>query len=127
MAAGLTGPLTLGGVALDCPNPRELAEFYGRLLGWNITHGDDDWVSLESPNGGTGLGFQRDPEYVPPTWPERGVPQMLHLEIEVADLDVGREHALAAGARETGKPESPTANFRVYLDPVGHPFCLCKA
>ena len=124
--AGLSTPLTLGGVALDCPDPRELAGFYSRLLGWKITSADDDWVSLEHPDGGTELGFQRDPEFVPPTWPERGVAQMLHLEIEVPDLDEGREHALAAGAKETGRPESPTANFRVYLDPAGHPFCLCK-
>jgi hypothetical protein len=114
----------LGAVALDCPDPLALAEFYGRLLGWKITYADEDLVSLESPDGGPGLDFQRDPEYVPPTWPERGVAQMMHLDFKVPDLDAGERHALAVGARATGLPETPTT-WRTYLDPAGHPFCLC--
>ena len=55
-------------------------------------------------------------------WPEGNVPQQTHLEFSVLDLDIAEEQALAIGAR---KPDfQPGEGFRVYLDPVGHPFCL---
>ena len=42
----------------------------------------------------------------------------------VPDLDVAEVQVLAIGARATGEPQQPSS-FRVYLDPSGHPFCLC--
>ena len=33
---------------------------------------------------------------------------------------------LAAGARRHEHQPSPDGRFVVYLDPVGHPFCLCE-
>ena len=50
------------------------------------------------------------------------MPQQLHLDFYVADLDAGEEHALSLGA--TKAEFQPGTSFRVYLDPVGHPFCL---
>jgi hypothetical protein len=44
------------------------------------------------------------------------------LDFLVPDLDEGEQHALAAGA--TKHEYQPGTTFRVYLDPVGHPFCL---
>jgi catechol 2,3-dioxygenase-like lactoylglutathione lyase family enzyme len=112
-------------VVLDCPDPIALAGFYGRLLGWPAPEADrKGWVELDNPAGGTGLAFQRDPDYQPPTWPRPDRPQMFHLDLAVSDLPASREHALAAGARELDlSPEHPT--FQVYADPAGHPFCLC--
>ncbi|KID32318.1 lactoylglutathione lyase family protein [Prauserella sp. Am3] len=117
--------LSLGCVALDCPDPYRLAGFYGRLLGWEVRSGDtpaDDWVTLVNPDGGADLSFQRDPEYRPSTWPSNELPQMAHLDFDVSDLDAEHERVLALGARllDDG-PET----FRVYADPDGHPFCLC--
>jgi hypothetical protein len=46
---------------------------------------------------------------------------MFHLDIRVADVDEAEPEVLALGARRlTGGG----ADFRVYADPVGHPFCL---
>ena len=33
-------------VALDCPEPRQLAEFYRAIIGGDIVKEDDDWVEL---------------------------------------------------------------------------------
>jgi catechol 2,3-dioxygenase-like lactoylglutathione lyase family enzyme len=38
--------LTLSGVVLDAPDPRELAAFYRRLLGWEVIQDEPDWVKL---------------------------------------------------------------------------------
>jgi hypothetical protein len=47
---------------------------------------------------------------------------MLHLDLEVDDLESAVAHALASGARLAEHQRQPRA--RVLLDPAGHPFCL---
>jgi len=115
--------LRLGAIVLDCPDPRGLAEFYAQLLGWSVAEdAADDWVDVVSPDGGPTVSFQLALDYQPPTWPNPERQQMLHLDIEVHDLDAEHDRAVRIGARPlTGKQ----GTFRVYADPAGHPFCLC--
>ena len=120
-----TRTATLHAVVLDCPDPRALAEFYPGLLGWRMTEDSDGWTTLTNPAGGTLVEFQPDPHFRPPTWPDQERPQMLHLDLGVADLDTAHREAVALGATPLtevkGTRESP---WRVYADPAGHPFCL---
>ena len=112
-------------VALDCPDPMALAEFYQRIIGGEIPAADsDDWVELRFA-GSTTLAFQRVAEYMAPDWPD-GSPQQAHLDFDVPDLDAGEAAILALGARKAEFQPHPDS-WRVYLDPVGHPFCLVKA
>lgn len=116
--------LRLAAFAIDCPDPRALAEFYGRLLGWRIDEAQskEEWVELADPAGGAPLAFQRDPDY----WPDRATPQMMHLDVRVGTLDEGDRRAVEAGAtRLPQPPDQQDARFRVYADPAGHPFCMC--
>ncbi len=46
----------------------------------------------------------------------------LHLDLQVDDLELAAEHATQAGA--TLADFQPQDDVRVFLDPVGHPFCL---
>ena len=114
----------LTGTNIDAPDPRELAAFYVRLLGWDVEVDEPDWVKLRAPGGGPGLSFQTEERYVRPVWPAGpGDPQMMmHLEIKVDDLDTGLAHALEAGAALA--EYQPQDDVRVCLDPAGHPFCL---
>jgi catechol-2,3-dioxygenase len=116
--------MMLTGIVLDSSDAQELAAFYQRLLGWNPTQVEDDWVVLGAPGGGPGLSFQTEKYYRPPVWPtEPGEPQMrLHLDILVDDLEAAAVHAEKAGATLAGY--QPQEHVRVYLDPAGHPFCL---
>lgn len=116
--------LTLSGIVLDAPDARELAAFYRRLLGWTVEQDEPDWVKLSAPGGGPGLSFQTEAAYVRPTWPAGPGDQqmMVHLDIEVDDLDAAGAHAVAAGA--VLADYQPQADVRVHLDPAGHPFCL---
>ena len=118
------------GVCLDCADARVLADFYGRLLGWETTASDGDgWVAMRDPAGGVGLNFQAEAWYEPPVWPEQAGAQakMLHFEIQVDDLNAAITHAVAAGARVASHQpgDRDQDQLRVMLDPAGHPFCLC--
>jgi catechol 2,3-dioxygenase-like lactoylglutathione lyase family enzyme len=112
--------------ALDCPDPRTLAEFYSAITGWPLDdeHTDSDWLQLKS-DGGASLAFQQVADYSAPQWPGQAHPQQAHLDFAVADLDVAEAQLLAIGARKHA--EQPGESFRVYLDPAGHPFCLVRA
>jgi catechol 2,3-dioxygenase-like lactoylglutathione lyase family enzyme len=116
--------LTLSTVVLDAPDAAELAEFYRRLLGWSVKRAEADWVLLSAPEGETALSFQTEGAYVRPTWPAGPDDQqmMIHLDIEVDDLDAAGAHAVGLGA--VLAEHQPQADVRVYLDPAGHPFCL---
>lgn len=75
-------------------------------------------------DGGVTLAFQLAPDHEPPEWPSAERPQQVHVDFEVDDLDAGEEQVLALGARKADV--RPGADFRVFLDPVGHPFCLVR-
>jgi catechol 2,3-dioxygenase-like lactoylglutathione lyase family enzyme len=123
-----TPRMSLSGIVLDCPDARELAAFYQRLLGWQVQQDEPDWVKLTSPDGGAGLSFQSEPGFRRPHWPiKQDTPpdvqqMMIHLDIKVDDLDEAGRHAVAAGA--VLADYQPQDDVRVYLDPAGHPFCL---
>ncbi|MFC4494442.1 VOC family protein [Streptomyces ovatisporus] len=114
----------LSAVVLGAPEPRELAEFYHRLLGWRVKWDEPDWVMLEAPGGGAGLSFQREDEHVRPVWPAGRDDQqmMMHLDIEVDDLDEASAYAVAGGAAVA--EYQPQEGVRVVFDPAGHPFCF---
>ncbi|WP_328617786.1 VOC family protein [Amycolatopsis sp. NBC_00355] len=119
-------------VVLDTTDPRGMAEFYRRLLGFTYRPGDDqDWLVLRDAEGVPRLAFQRVGELPPPTWPAGPRPQMLHLDLTVqtrADLDEQHARALALGARLLADhAEDPEEPLRVYADPAGHPFCVFVA
>jgi Glyoxalase-like domain len=47
----------------------------------------------------------------------------MHLDIIVDDLDAAEAAVLDLGA--TKHAHQPGTTCRVFLDPAGHPFCLC--
>jgi hypothetical protein len=47
----------------------------------------------------------------------------MHLDVIVDDLDAAEAAVLSLGA--TKHEHQPGTSFRVFLDPAGHPFCLC--
>ena len=120
----MTAIATFSAIALDCREPRKVAEFYSAVLGVPIGREEPDWVQLE-PIGGVGLAFQLAPDHLPPQWPSAEHPQQMHLDLDVPDLDAAEAAVLELGARK--HEHQPGKTFRVFLDPAGHPFCLCQA
>src|ERR1700759_3419445 len=105
---------------LDCVDPRELADFYATLLGWKVEMNDDGWAFAIADYGDQ-IGFQKVEQHTPPQWPGQEVPQQMHLDLSVEDLDEAEKVVLDLGA--TKHDHQPGTTFRVYLDPAGHPFC----
>lgn len=109
---------------IDCPDPKALGEFYSQILDWPVVDASDEWVSLRASDGQM-LCFQGVAGYRPPTWPGQEHPQQEHIDLWVDDLDAGEQAVLALGAVK--HEVQPGQDFRVFLDPAGHPFCLCQA
>ncbi|MFF3015599.1 VOC family protein [Streptomyces sp. NPDC057939] len=115
--------MKLSAITLDCPDPLVLAAFYQQATGLTPhPKSDADFAGLNREDGLL-IGFQRVDDHQPPTWPDRGVPQQLHLCFDVVDLDEAEARLLELGA---GKPDhQPHADrWRVLTDPAGHPFCI---
>ena len=113
-----------GVVAIDCPDPVGLAQFYGAITGWEMVEAGEDWVELGADTGAT-IAFQLAPGHRPPVWPGDEHPQQMHIDFDVPDLDEGERAVLALGARKA--EFQPGDTFRVFIDPAGHPFCLVLA
>ena len=116
--------IRLNAAVLNAPDARALASFYEQLLGWQRDTDKPEWVTLRPPKLATGLSFQTERDFVPPVWPsEPGeLRMMVHLDIAVDDLEAGVAWALELGARVSDVQTNE--NWRVLLDPAGHPFCL---
>ena len=115
---------------VDCTDPHELAKFYAALLKWEIVFFDEEYACIGPPGTQQGaypcITFQRNPEYKPPVWPDvsEAQQQMAHLDFAVDNMEKAVEHAIHCGATMAG--EQFNDNWRVMLDPAGHPFCLCQ-
>lgn len=114
--------------ALDCQDPIALAEFYSKITGWPVESLGDfkpqevTWLELLDEKGATRMGFQKIENYKRPTWPEGPVPQQLHLDFHVTDMEKARAELLAIGAIQAEYQSAE--HFQVFFDPEGHPFCL---
>ncbi|MFG2647847.1 VOC family protein [Streptomyces sp. NPDC048436] len=115
-------------VAVDCPDPAALGGFYAALLGGELKQDSEDWYDLYAP-GGHRIAFQRAAGHRPPQWPRADDnSQQLHLDFEVTDMAAAEAQALSLGAMPLDLDDQDgQRGFRVYADPAGHPFCLCRA
>jgi hypothetical protein len=99
----------ISNVVIACPPDRrgDVAAVYTSLLG------DDRW---RVPR----LVFGEGRRHLAPHWPDPERPQQLHLDVRVPDLDEADAVVVARGARLL----QDAGSFRIYEDPVGHPFCV---
>ena len=123
-------PATLQCIVLDCPEPVVLANFYQELLGGEVDRPDPRWRIDQDFStlhvAGLVLGFQRSADYEPPQWPDPAHPQQFHLDFEVDDIEAEQRRVVGLGATLLRDHIGEDGyGFRVYADPVGHPFCLC--
>lgn len=122
-------------MTIGAPNPRELAAFYARMLGWSVVQDypprpgeapEAGWAQVRPPEDGVGprLNFEYEAHYVEPVWPSEADRQsiMEHLDIAVTDVDEAVVWATSVGARLADY--QPQEQVRVLLDPAGHPFCF---
>jgi len=129
----------LAQVVFDTTDARAAAEFWRQPLGlvYRPGHeqpgpGDDpagrDWLNLRLQDGTPLLAFQQVSELDRATWPEHRVPQQLHLDLIVRDLDeLDAVHARVielGGGLRFDRSDDEEEPLRVFADPDGHPFCV---
>lgn len=105
-------------LVIDCPDPQAQAAFYSALLAWPVTYDSADFVVVSEDDTSSGLGFQRAPDQRGASWPSPAVPQQMHLDVMVDDLEESARFVLGLGASALDEAKG------VYADPAGHPFCL---
>lgn len=113
--------IRLGAIAVDCPDPAALGDFYRDVLGAEVVRSTPDLAVLRAP--GVVLTFERIENHLPPTWPSGRTPKQLHLDLAVDDLDAEEARIIALGATKADVQPDPD-NWRVLIDPAGHPFCI---
>ncbi|BCB91993.1 glyoxalase [Phytohabitans suffuscus] len=118
---GMTAVARFPSIVIDCPDPAALAAFYGTMLDWKVEV-SPGWADIRAEHGQC-VSFQQVEGYTPPVWPNQESPQQMHLDVIVDDLDAAEAAVLDLGA--TKHAHQPGTSFRVFLDPAGHPFCLC--
>lgn len=113
--------MELSSVTVNAPHAGELADFYAGITGGEVTYWDRTFATMKCPGGRMDFQFVQD--YVPPRWPEPSTVALLHVDFLVEDLEGEARRIEAAGARRAEfQPNSD--HCLVFLDPVGHPFCL---
>ena len=109
------------GIAIACPNTKELCSFYSAFL--DIEPKDEGLVIAKNDKGIVEIWFQEVENYSVPTWPTQVRGQQLHL-----DIDCEHREAMTWRVIELGTirmDDQPGETFTVMRDPAGHPFCLC--
>lgn len=117
MVITIGAPASLNGIE----GRRELAAFYGALLGMEIV--DEGWLRIaKSKTSALQLALDSDgwSDQRPPKWPDPDFPKQMHLDIAVSDLGVAAELVTRSGGTEL----FDGGHWRVYSDPAGHPFCI---
>ena len=117
--------LQLLGFIIDCPDPMKLAAFYSEVTGRAIREGSSGSAAITF--GEVDLAFQRVEDYRPPRWPGDEHPKQYHLDFEADEIEPEQRRVVEAGATlQKDFTGAEGYGWRVYTDPVGHPFCLCR-
>ncbi|CAM3464747.1 VOC family protein [Stackebrandtia soli] len=118
--------IKLSDVVIDCSDTMGMARFYAAVAGGTVREDSDlDWASVDLP--GFALAFQHVNDYRAPEWPGQERGQQVHIDFEVDDLEAEGARIVELGAMFREEHIGDTGyGFVVYLDPAGHPFCLCR-
>ena len=115
-------------IVVDCPDADTSARFWAAVLGWERVQEIANAVDIApTSDSRRRLVFQQVADYRPPSWPDQGTPQQLHLDVRVDDLEIAEQRVRALGAVPLAeRVVSDDEIYRVYADPAGHPFCLIQ-
>jgi predicted enzyme related to lactoylglutathione lyase len=107
-------------VCIDAVQPRVVAEFWCRVLGWEITDEDESGVGIgPADHTGPTIDFCAVPE-------TKAGKNRLHLDLRADGLSTSDEldRLLDLGAVRADVGQGPDVSWVVLADPEGNEFCL---
>ena len=109
-------------IVLDCADPKRLAEFWSRALGYEVRGFAEQWGMLTGPREGEVFLLQQVAE------PKSGKNRM-HIDVTTPDIEGKAKELEGIGARRlTDKLLTQfNAEWIPMADPEGNEFCVCKA
>jgi predicted enzyme related to lactoylglutathione lyase len=115
-------------LTIDCKNPRALAEFWAKVLGWKVTHENVNESYLERTVNG-----EISPDYPDilflRTNDEKVIKNRLHLDLRPNNQEKEVNLVLSLGAKkiEIGQSSDSSTTWVVMADPEGNEFCILRA
>jgi len=109
-------------LSFDAHDPRRVASFWSRLLGWEMVDDPEDGYAL-LPNDDTGFRLR----FLPSEEPKRGQNQM-HFDLTSNEHDQQETVArsLELGAEHIDVGQLPEEGHVVLADPEGNEFCVLR-
>ncbi|SOD71107.1 hypothetical protein SAMN05892883_0695 [Jatrophihabitans sp. GAS493] len=113
----------ISALAVDCTDPRRLADFWCAVLGYEISEVDDEGdISIAGDGPPFRIDFLRVPDGA------KGAKNRLHLDLNATDRDQAAELArlldLGAVSVDIGQGD---VSWHVLADPEGNEFCLLRS
>jgi hypothetical protein len=112
--------LDMGGIVIDCAEPRALAEFWTRALDLDVAFdAEGSFLALRSrtdPNRPY-LGLQKVPE-------EKAGKNRVHLDRATSDRAAEVARLVSLGATEGETYQVSGLSWTVLSDPAGNEFCV---
>ena len=113
----------MGGVTIDCADPRTLAAFWTKALDLEVAFDADGYfIQLRSPANPAQpyVGLQKVAE-------ERARKNRVHLDFSTDDREAEVERLVALGAAKGTEHTVPGPTWTVLQDPEGNEFCVGTA
>lgn len=111
---------TLLAFTIDCSEPSKLADFYAKVLGWEVTYAEEEYAAIG--DGTTSIYFGRVADRKPVEWPSPD--KQFHIDLRVPDVERAVQEFIDLGAtRPDFQPGE--GKWVVMQDPQGHLFCVC--
>ncbi|MPZ85114.1 MAG: VOC family protein [Actinophytocola sp.] len=112
--------LNMGGITIDCAEPRALAAFWTKALDLEVAFDAEGYfVQLRSPANPAQpyLGLQKVAE-------ERAGKNRVHIDFDTDDREAEVERLVALGATKGQEHTVPGLTWTVLQDPEGNEFCV---
>ncbi|GMU78804.1 MAG: lactoylglutathione lyase [Acidimicrobiia bacterium] len=105
-------------MVVECDDPHALADFWCRVLNYQVVYRTDDIVDIAAgPQTFPGIEFLRVQEREPRK-------SALHVDLNPDDQAAEVARLVALGARRIDVGQSPDAAWVVLADPEGNAFCV---
>ena len=106
-------------LCLDAVDPERVADFWCRVLGWQVVERDEDGIGIAGDGPGPRIDVLAVPE-------RKTLKNRLHLDLRADGTSTQAEldRLLALGAVRVDVGQGPDVSWVVLADPEGNEFCL---